>query len=156
MIDHLARWGLRWARRRLEDEDIDVACFMWDFHRTLKIDELPEGDTVFCIQFPEQDSYQKWWLIANGDTVDLCTDDPGRNVDIYLSGSLITLASIWMGDVSVKAALDAGQLELIGEAYLVKFSCTVVPHVQLCPYQVKSHHLDSRMRWSQRGPNTRP
>ncbi|NOZ65615.1 MAG: transcriptional regulator, partial [Alphaproteobacteria bacterium] len=66
-----------------------------------------------------QDSYQKWWLIANGDTVDLCTDDPGRNVDIYLSGSLITLASIWMGDVSVKAALDAGQLELIGEAYLV-------------------------------------
>ena len=127
IIDHLARWGLRWARRRLEDEDIDVACFMWDFHRTLKVDELPEGDTVFCIQFPEQDTYQKWWLIANDDTVDLCTDNPGRDVDIYLSSSLITLVSIWMGDIPVKDALDAGQLELIGEAYLVNSAARWFP-----------------------------
>lgn len=119
IIDHLARWGLRWARRRLEDEDIDVAGFMWDFHRTLKVDALPEGDTVFCVQFPEQDRYQKWWLIANADTVDLCTDDPGRDVDIFLTSNLITLVSIWMGDMSVKAALDAAQLKLIGESYLV-------------------------------------
>lgn len=37
IIEQLAFWGLRWARRRICDEDLDVGTFMRYFHRTLNI-----------------------------------------------------------------------------------------------------------------------
>ena len=130
IVDHLSRWGLKWARRQMQDEDIDVGSFMWDFHRTLKLDELPTGEHVFCVQFPSLKSYAKWWLIAGGgetSTVDLCTEDPGRNVDLYISGELPDLAAIWMGDVTVKSAMANGAVTLTGEAYLEKSAARWFP-----------------------------
>ena len=118
VIDQLSRWGLRWARRQIAEEDIDVAGFMWDFHRTLKSDELPDGETVFCVSFSDLTEQNKWWLIAAGDTVDLCTDDPGRDVDIFISGSLEILVEIWMGDIDVKSAIKSGSLFLTGGDHL--------------------------------------
>lgn len=118
VIDQLSRWGLRWARRRIAEEDIDVAGFMWDFHRTLKTDELPDGETVFCVNFSDVSEHSKWWLIARGDTVDLCTDDPDKDVDIYISGSLQTLVEVWMGDRDIKAAVKSEELLLTGADHL--------------------------------------
>jgi len=118
IVDHLSRWGLRWARRQLEDEDIDVGSFMWDFHRTLNLSELPDGEMVFCVQFPEQKNYTKWWLIAGDEAVDLCTEDPGRSVDVYISGELSHIAAVWMGDVALKQSMEEGHITLTGETHL--------------------------------------
>ncbi len=120
IVDHMSKWGLRWARRRLKEEDLDVGAFMWDFHRTLNTEELPDGEVVFCISFPELSSYKTWWVIANGKVVDLCTDDPGKDVDLYVTGSLPALAEVWMGDVEVNEAAKAEDLILTGAAYLTK------------------------------------
>jgi len=120
IVDQLSRWGLRWAKRRLEDEDIDVGAFMWDFHRTLKVDELPDGDTVFCVQISNAKDMDKWWLIAHASEVDLCTEDPGHNVDLYIAGKLENLAAVWMGDVTLQKAVAEGVINLTGEPHLEK------------------------------------
>jgi len=118
VIDQLSRWGLRWARRRLGEEDIDVAGFMWDFHRTLNTDELPDGETVFSVSVSDLAEQSKWWLIANGSTVDLCTDDPDKDVDVYITGPLEALVEVWMGDVDVKAAIKVESLFITGAEHL--------------------------------------
>lgn len=120
LINYMSKWGLRWARRRMNEEDLDVGTFMWDFHRSLNTSELPDGETVFSISFAGLDAHSKWWLVANGDVVDLCTDDPGKEVDLYIATTLPALAEVWMGDLDVAAALKADDLQLTGAAYLMR------------------------------------
>ncbi len=120
LINYMSKWGLRWARRRMNEEDLDVGTFMWDFHRTLNTAELPDGETVFSVSFQGLDAHSKWWLVANGDVVDLCTDDPGKEVDLYISAPLAALAEVWMGDYEVSAAIKDEEIHLTGAAYLMR------------------------------------
>ncbi|WP_101756789.1 helix-turn-helix domain-containing protein [Oceanicoccus sp. KOV_DT_Chl] len=120
VIDGLARWGLRWARDQLCDSDLDAGTFMWDFHRTLNVAELPDGDSVFSIILNDQSGQKQWWLIANGGVVDLCDSDTGREVDLYISSTLPDLAAVWMGDSGVGAAINNKTLMLTGTPYLIK------------------------------------
>lgn len=120
IIDHMATWGLRWARRKISEEDLDVGSFMWDFHRSLNLDELPDGETVFNISFPELSVYNKWWVVAQIDMVDLCTEDPGKDVDLYLSSSLPALAEVWMGDIDIHSAVKSESVRMTGASHLVR------------------------------------
>lgn len=115
IVDQLSHWGMRWAKRQLEEEDVDVAAFMWDFHRTLKTDELPDGATVFSIQVTDQNRMDKWWIIATEGEVDLCTDDPGHDVHLYITAGLGNLASVWLGHIALKKMLESGDIVLSGE-----------------------------------------
>ncbi len=127
LIDYMSKWGLRWARRRMNEEDLDVGCFMWDFHRSLNTTELPDGETIFCVHFPGLEAHDRWWLIAKDNVVDLCTDDPGKDVDLYISGELPVMAEVWMGDLDVRAAAKDEQLSLTGATHLIRSASSWFP-----------------------------
>ena len=120
LIDQMTKWGLRWARRRIRDEDLDAGTFMWDFHRSLKVDELPDGETVISVTLSDVQTYGRWWLIASSQDVDLCTDDPGKDVDLYLHTKLADLAEVWMGDVAVREAISCDNMKATGSAHLMR------------------------------------
>ncbi len=119
IIEGMAIWGMRWRSRTLAAQDCDVSSFMWDFHRTLKTEGLPEGETVIEVQISDRSELNKWWMIATGDMVDLCLEDPGHDVDVYLTTSLEQLVSIWMGEVEIKQAIKTGGVFLDGPKYLI-------------------------------------
>ena len=50
---------------------------------------------------------------------ELCLRDPGFEVDLYVLSNLRSITSIWMGDMSISAAQDSGQLELHGSKMLI-------------------------------------
>jgi DNA-binding HxlR family transcriptional regulator len=135
LIDYMAKWGLRWARRRMKEEDLDVGCFMWDFHRSLNTSELPDGETVFSVAFSDLESHSKWWLVAKGDVVDLCTDDPGKDIDLYIHSTLPALAEVWMGDTEIYTAIKSDDVMLTGSSYLMRTATQWFP---------KSHYADVR------------
>ncbi|PHS27599.1 MAG: HxlR family transcriptional regulator [Robiginitomaculum sp.] len=119
IIEYMAVWGLRWRGRRIGSQDYDVGGFMWDFHRTLKTAALPDGETVFHIRISDRTELNTWWILANGDIVDLCPEDPGRDVDVYITASLAHLIDIWMGDVGIKQAADDKIILLDGPRHLI-------------------------------------
>ncbi len=119
IIDSLARWGLRWARDQLCDTDLDAGSFMWDFHRTLQVDELPDGQTVFCVMFSDVGEANKWWMVAAREAVDLCNDDPGYEVDAYITAPLAVLADVWVGLTDLRAQLKSQQILMTGERQIV-------------------------------------
>ncbi|TRY31328.1 winged helix-turn-helix transcriptional regulator [Aliiglaciecola sp. M165] len=119
IMDQLARWGLRWARDQLCDIDIDAGTFMWDFHRTLRIESLPDGQHVFCVILSDQPDATKWWMIAKSDSVDLCNEDPGYDVSMYITCTLRSLAEVWMGEKSLAAYADR-EIKFNGAGYLRK------------------------------------
>ena len=52
--------------------------------------------------FTDIDTYPDWWLVAKDEELDLCVNDPGREVDVYFTSSVKTLADVWMGEAAIK------------------------------------------------------
>ncbi|WP_417543476.1 winged helix-turn-helix transcriptional regulator [Marinobacter sp.] len=120
LIENLAVWGMRWARGQLRDEELDVEFLMWDIQRRLQIDKLPEGETVFCFIFNDIERYNSWWIIVRDGTADLCTENPGLDVDLYIRSSLRAMVEIWEGDLGLKAALQGERVTAHGKKHLAK------------------------------------
>ncbi|MEP3279237.1 MAG: helix-turn-helix domain-containing protein [Stappiaceae bacterium] len=120
VVEALAFWGMRWARETMEDDDLDVAFLMFDIQRNLVLDELPGGETVLCFQFPDQKEFGKWWIVCNGDEPDLCYQDPGKDVTVYITAKSRDLIGIWMGDIPLAKALENDQVSLLGETLVCK------------------------------------
>jgi DNA-binding HxlR family transcriptional regulator len=120
LIEHLAVWGMRWARGQLRDEELDVEFLMWDIQRRLQIDHLPDGETIFCFIFDDIDRFKNWWLVVRDGSVDLCTENPGLDVDLYISSSLRILVEVWEGDIGIKSAQRNQMIKTQGDAQLAK------------------------------------
>jgi hypothetical protein len=54
--------------------------------------------------------------------VDLCSVDPGFDVDLYVSTDLRTMTAIWMGLDTVRDARRAERLMLSGDRQLIRDS----------------------------------
>lgn len=120
VIESLVVWGMRWAREELADEDLDVALLMLDVERNLVGEALPGGETVLQFRFSDLDEYDRWWIVCDGDRRDLCYQDPGKDVSVYITSTLRDLVAVWMGDIPVKRALESERLVVVGEAAVSK------------------------------------
>jgi DNA-binding HxlR family transcriptional regulator len=120
IVVHMATWGMRWARGQLDEDELDVEFLMWDIHRRLQMDMLPDGETVMCFIFEGLSKFSSWWLIINESEVDLCTENPGKDVDLYVRTALPDLIAIWNGDIEIKTALRKQLLKPQGNSQLVK------------------------------------
>ncbi|WP_338245421.1 winged helix-turn-helix transcriptional regulator [Aurantiacibacter hainanensis] len=119
IIEHLAVWGLKWAARNVRDRNIDIGAMMWDIHKTLRTRELPDGETVISIALRDAENFKSWWLVANGRKVDLCSDNPGKDVTIYLSCEIGGLLRIWRGDVLAQEMIENGEMVVDGPSDLI-------------------------------------
>jgi hypothetical protein len=57
---------------------------------------------------------------VDGGNVDLCSTDPGFDVDLYVSGSLRSMTAVWMGMSTMQKEVGARQLELVGDAAIAR------------------------------------
>ena len=63
--------------------------------------------TIHVIFKDLQEARRKWWLVVEPDKeVDLCSVDPGFDVDLFLSTDLRTMTEIWMGYLTVARAKE--------------------------------------------------
>lgn len=110
-------WGQQWVSTEASLGNLDVNLLMWDMRRNLDAKALPAQRTVIQIIFSDlSETKRNWWLIAQrGQEVDLCTVDPGQDVDLYMSTDLKTMTAIWMGHMSIAAATTSGALLLTGQ-----------------------------------------
>jgi DNA-binding HxlR family transcriptional regulator len=120
VIRSLGDWGMRWARSSLTEKDYDVELLMLYLKRSIMPDKLVGRETVIRFHFTDIDQYSDWWLVAKGDEIDLCVKDPGREVDVYFTTSVKTMADIWMGDNSYRKAIGDGSLKLVGDRALTR------------------------------------
>jgi DNA-binding HxlR family transcriptional regulator len=113
-------WGQRWVETELSLQHLDVQLLMWDMRRNLDLTPMPQRRSVIEFQYPALPTGQRaWWLLVEpGAEVDLCSIDPGFDVDLFVTTDLRTMTAIWMGLDSVRAAVGAGRLSLTGDRRL--------------------------------------
>ena len=54
------------------------------------------------------------------DDIDLCTEDTGKDVDLYVSSELRTMVEVREGDRTLKVALDEEHITAIGNRHLIR------------------------------------
>ena len=117
----LGTWGHRWVESKVSLKNLDPSLLMWDMRRWLRLSPEPKGRQVIQFEYPElPPARRNYWLVVEGTTVDLCSVDPGYEVDLFAQSSLHTMTAIWMGISTVQAELDAGRLELTGDMTLAR------------------------------------
>ncbi len=121
VVMSLGNWGQRWVESNVSLRNLDPTLLMWDMRRWLKLSPAPTRRSVIQFEYPELPANRRnFWLVAEGTTVDLCSDDPGHEVDLFVQCSLRTMTAVWMGITSVQAELDAGRIELSGDMALAR------------------------------------
>lgn len=119
VITELGIWGQRWARSKLDRDDLDPTLLMWDIHRRLDTARLPAGRKVLRFEFDECPSATRfWWLVIENGEVDVCLKDPGYEVDLFVLSPLDVMTGVWMGDLPLRDALKARSIRLSGDPAL--------------------------------------
>jgi DNA-binding HxlR family transcriptional regulator len=113
-------WGHRWIESDTSLQHLDVRLLMWDMRRNLDPTPMPKRRGVIQFRYTELPPPQRsWWLLVEpGADVDLCSVDPGFDVDLYVSTDLRTMTAIWMGADNVRNALGARRMTLTGDRQL--------------------------------------
>jgi DNA-binding HxlR family transcriptional regulator len=120
LVQAFGVWGQRWVESELSLQHLDAPLLMWDMRRNLDPNPMPKRRSVIQFQYPELPAGQRsWWLLIEPDGgVDLCSINPGFDVDLYVSANLRTMTAIWMGLDTVRAALASERLLLTGDRQL--------------------------------------
>jgi DNA-binding HxlR family transcriptional regulator len=120
VILKLGEWGMRWARSNLTEKDYDVELLMLYLKRSIVPEKLVGKETVIRFKFTDVEEYADWWLVAHGNNLDLCVNDPGKDVDVYFTSTVKTMADIWMGDNSYRQAITDGTMKIVGDRGLTR------------------------------------
>lgn len=119
IIFGLGSWGQRWIESRLSLRNLDPSLLMWDMRRRLDPDPMPPRRCTIHFLYPElRANDRNWWLVINEGTVDLCSFDPGFDVDLQISGSLRAMTAVWMGLTRIEDEVSAGRLAVDGDRTL--------------------------------------
>jgi len=117
IIEAFGIWGQRWVESELSLEHLDAQLLMWDMRRNLDPTPLPPARSVILFSYPEMpEARRRWWLVVDPvEGVDLCSIDPGFDVDLYVSADLRAMTAIWMGYETVRHAIDRQKLIVTGD-----------------------------------------
>ncbi|WP_166263514.1 winged helix-turn-helix transcriptional regulator [Marinobacter caseinilyticus] len=120
MLKTVGEWGMRWARGDLRETDLDVELLMLYLQRSIKTENLPGDEAVIKFEFTDLQKLNNWWLLVKGCNVDICLENPGKDVDVYFTTDLRTMVACWMGDRTYRAAIADKSLRLIGPSVLTR------------------------------------
>jgi DNA-binding HxlR family transcriptional regulator len=113
-------WGHAWIKTKSSLDNLDPNLLMWDIRRNIDPKPMPKRRNVIQIIFKGLPAAQKnWWLIVDPDEgTDLCSVDPGFDVDLYISTDLRTMTEIWMGYTTLAQAKSSERLNVTGSKQL--------------------------------------
>lgn len=120
VVGAIGEWGQRWVSTDSSLGKLDPSLLMWDMRRNINTTPMPQRRSTIQVIFSDlQEARRNWWLIVEpGEDVDLCSVDPGFDIDLYLVSDLRTITEIWMGHTTVAQTKNAGSLVITGNRQL--------------------------------------
>jgi DNA-binding HxlR family transcriptional regulator len=117
LVEALGVWGQRWSRRQLAENEVDLGLLLWTLERSVKANAFGAKQSVVRLRFTDQPSGKElWWFVNNDGRCELCLEDPGFEVTLYLACTLPDMIHIVRGDLPLARAVASDRLEAIGSA----------------------------------------
>lgn len=123
IIEGLGAWGQRWTVR-VDRRNLDPGFLAWNMRRRIALDRLPPHRVIVRLKFSGAAATYRgpriFWLLLERPQAQLCVEDPGLEVDLYLEADLAAMAKVWLGDVPFESVLRSNEVRLVGRRELVK------------------------------------
>jgi DNA-binding HxlR family transcriptional regulator len=115
IVEALGVWGQRWTRRELAAHEVDLGLLLWAMEGSVRPGAFGSRRGVVEVTFTDQpERRQRWWFVNEDGGVQLCLDEPGFEVDLYVAVTLCDMIRIWRGDLALRRAVDEGRLQAHG------------------------------------------
>ncbi|TAL64243.1 MAG: transcriptional regulator [Burkholderiaceae bacterium] len=116
IVEAIGLWGQRWVTTEATLRHLDANLLMWDIRRNVHPDPAPAARTTIQFIFRDRPATERnyWLIVEPGREVDLCTVDPGFDVDLYVATDLRTLTEVWLGYANLVRAKESGAIRLTG------------------------------------------
>ena len=120
LLNEFGKWGICWVYDGLSDEELSAAQCAQHFCGLVNQAGLPSGGTVIEIVFEDSKRMPRVFVTIRGAEREICDDNPGHEVDVYVRSTVRTLTEIMLGDLGLNAALDNGALKVTGPTVYTK------------------------------------
>ncbi len=102
----------------IDREEVNASTMVRDFSVALNLEQLPAGDITFQFIFTDEEPVKKMHIMLRQGSTQVCDENLGTEVDLYLSAGSDTFARIWFGRQSIANAQQSGDLKVIGNIQL--------------------------------------
>jgi DNA-binding HxlR family transcriptional regulator len=113
VVVRLGDWGYRWADIPVGPENLEPDLLMWDIHRRLDNERMPEQRAVVQIDLTGA-NVKSYWLILERPDPSVCWTDPGFEPDLLVEADSVALHRVWVGQLGLAQALRDGLIEVHG------------------------------------------
>jgi len=120
VLTAMGRWGMKWVFERMDEEELNLSAIVRDFAVALQLDQLPAGDSTIQFNVAQGDETVRRFIMVRDGTTQVCEENLGLDVHVYLTASLLTLGRIWFGELTVATAREQDLLKVVGEAFYVR------------------------------------
>lgn len=135
VVEAMGIWGQRWARGDVRARHMDASLLMWDIHRNIVVEDLPERRVVVHFHLRgSSDKKSRFWLVLDRDTADPCLVDPGYDIDVNVESHMRTMVDYWMGHTQFSDVVRSGELVITGPRDLVRALPTWFSRSVFAPY----------------------
>ncbi|AVO37531.1 winged helix-turn-helix transcriptional regulator [Pukyongiella litopenaei] len=118
VVEGLGIWGQRWTRRELKEHEIDLGLLVWGLESSANPDAFGARRCLIRLELSDQaDAKRFWWFLNQKEKCELCVDDPGGDVNLYVACTLPDAIHIIRGDVTMANAIDTHRLEVLGDGW---------------------------------------
>ncbi|MBS0468608.1 MAG: helix-turn-helix transcriptional regulator [Proteobacteria bacterium] len=116
IVEAMGVWGQRWVTTEATLRHLDANLLMWDMRRNVNPEPEPSARTTieFIFDGSVAAACKYWLVVERGHEVDLCTVDPGFDVDLYVATDLRTLTEVWLGYLDWTQARRSGAIHVSG------------------------------------------
>jgi DNA-binding HxlR family transcriptional regulator len=119
VVRELARWAVATESAALTEGDLDTAALTWDIQRRIDTNALPEQTVVLAIEFTDRTAPDnRYWLHLSRTSVNLCRQDTGAPVDVWLTTPTLAATRWWLGELSWAELLRQPGVRVYGDRAL--------------------------------------
>ncbi len=105
IVESLGVWGVRWIGD-LGEQDYDPHLLFWDMKRKVVVANWPRERTTVLFELADvAPKVSRWWIVVNGQDVDICDVDPGHEPVATVRTTLHELTAVWRGDIAWERVL---------------------------------------------------
>jgi DNA-binding HxlR family transcriptional regulator len=119
VVRELARWATVTDSVPLSHDNLDTAALTWDMQRRVNTTALPDRTVVLAIEFTDRAAPDRnFWLHLSRTNVNLCREDTGAPVDLWLAAPTAETTRWWLGQQSWAQLLRAPGVQVHGDRTL--------------------------------------
>lgn len=118
LVEALGIWGQRWTRRQLKEHEVDLGLLVWSLESATDPNAFGDRRCLIRLELTDQiEAKRYWWFLNRNGQCELCVEDPGGDVNLYLACTLPDAIYIVRGDLTPAKAMDTQSLEVLGDGW---------------------------------------